>query len=257
MKKSEIILWRILAITGLNFFNYKLGHISNYFRILFLVSFPFSLSYYLATTLYNVRKDNYKEVIAAFLIPAYSGLLWCFAYSRKQAISNVVLEVYRFRIYDTESSKKIHCTMISLIIIIPALYFFMFIFNQIMTDFDTYDTKIFTFGFKIQNKILKRFLSFYLHIADIFFVSGFIFYLTMCMCVLFHRCSEILSKYKKLIRIHLQKEITNDSKDFFFKVFLYCESFAKNESKFFPSYFFNYSLLFKSHFSHSFVNILG
>lgn len=232
MIKSEIILWRILAITGLNFLNYRLGPTAKCFRALFMVSFPVLLLYFLATALCNVRKQNYKKSIAAFLLPVYSGLLWCFAYSRKRAISNVVLEVYRFRKHDNVSNKTMHCIIVYLTIIMPTLYSVSFIFNQIMTDFDTFDLELHTFGFKVQNKIFKRFLSFYLHIADFFFCSGFIFYLTICICVLFHRCSEILSNYKKFLQICLQKGIANYNKDYFSEYFYIVKFLRKMSGSF-------------------------
>lgn len=229
MLKSEIILWRILAIAGLNFFNYKLGPVSKNLRLFFLVSFLLSLSYCFVDLLCKMQNMSYKEAIGNFLVPVYSGLLWWCAYSRKKTISNVMLEVYCFHKGDTVSNKKNLCIITFLLVIIPTLYCVVLIFNQIMMDFEAIELSI--LGFKVQNKIWKRILEFYLIFSDLFFFSGFILYFTMCMCVLFRRCSEILTKCKKFLRIYLQKEIKNDHKDIFSKYFYIVKILRKiNES---------------------------
>lgn len=79
MRKLDNILWRILAMTGLNFLNYKLGFKEKCFRMFYMVGYVLSLSYALLTTLCFIRKERYKESIAAFLLPLYSGLLRYFS----------------------------------------------------------------------------------------------------------------------------------------------------------------------------------
>lgn len=96
---NDIVLWRILAITGLDFINYRLRHTvrEKCFHILFIIGFFVTLTYLVAVALSSVWKHGYKESLLYVLSPINSGLLWYFAYSRKRAISNVVMETYRYR----------------------------------------------------------------------------------------------------------------------------------------------------------------
>lgn len=160
MIKFEIILWRILAVTGLNFFNSRLGLTEKYFRKFFMIVYALSLSYVLAAELYFLRKQSFKESISYFLLTHYSGLLWYFSYTRKTAISYMVSQVYRFKKHYSTSNKTFYCILIAVIIIIPTLECVVWILEQIMIPFDRLDLKLWTFGFEISNKRWKRILFF-------------------------------------------------------------------------------------------------
>lgn len=225
--KFYVILWRILAIIGLNFLRYRPGSKEKYFRVFFIIGYVLLLTYFVATSLYFVRRQRYKESILVFILPLYSGLLWYFSYSRKKSISYVVSEVYHFKKHYSASNKTIHCITISLTIIIPTLHCVVCILNQTMMNFETFDLELWTFGIEIHNTIWKRILIFYIDFADFAFGSVFIFHLTIC---LFYKCSEMLTEYKEILQNHLQKGTTTDNNDYFLK-FFYIVKFLRKLSE--------------------------
>lgn len=203
--KPDVILWRILAIAGLNFVDYKLGFIEKCMRIFFMVGFPLSLTYFVAISWFLLQNNRrYKEAITYLLSPIYSGLLWYFAYSRKRAISNLVMEAYHYRKLYCVSIKPFRHIIIFLIFVLFVLHWFICILELIFRDFQTISMGFWTFGYEIRNKNWKILLKLCLDFADIAFISDFPYYITICACILFFRCSEILLEYKKLLRIHLR-----------------------------------------------------
>lgn len=121
------------------------------------------------------------------------------------------LSLYQNR--NSSFRKPFHCTFIALIIIIQLCYCLICNLFQIITDFETFGTGNWSFGYTIYNKIWKRVLVFYVQFADFAFCTGFSFYLTICISILFYRCSEILSGYKNFLRICLQKRTSKNIKD--------------------------------------------
>lgn len=208
--KPDVILWRILAIAGLNFVHYRLGLIAKCLRIFFMISFPLSLTYFVATSLFLLQNNpRYKESITYVLSPIYSGLLWYLAYSRKRAISNAVTEAYRYRKLYCASKKPFHLKITFLIAVFFVSHWFICILELIFRDFETFSLGFWAFGYEIHNKNWKRLFKLYLYFADFAFNSGFSFYFTICTCILFYRCSEMLLEYKKLLRIHLRTRNIN------------------------------------------------
>lgn len=164
-----------------------------------------SLTYLVVVAVSSLWEYSFKDSLTYVLSPISSCILWYFAYSRKRAISNVVMEIYRYRKGYFSSNKTIHCTIITLTIIQPALDIFLYVITHFTMDFET-GLDFWAFGYKINNKLFFRLLLFYAKFADFAFCAGFIFYLTICICLLFRRCSDILSEYKKFFVFLLQKD---------------------------------------------------
>lgn len=205
MKRKDKILWQILALTGLNFTNHRFGLYGQCFRIFFTVIFIFELIYIALINLWMVRSRNYKEGISYFLLPVFCTLLWYFAYSRKKEISEVLLQIGRYRKKD--KLKKSRSYIMTLIIIILLSPFILCIFNQIMMDLETQTMIYWTYGYQIRSKILRRIILFNGNFVYLVFCVGFPIYLTFCLNILFYRCSEMLLNYNAQLKIELRTRV--------------------------------------------------
>lgn len=191
MIKFDVILWRILAVTGLNFLNYRFGPKEKYFRLFFMIVYVLSRHIYQQLNYISCDSRDSKNQSLHFQYVFYSGLQWYFSYTRRTAISYMVSQVYRFKKHYSASKRTFYYTLIALIIIIPTLEFIICIHYQIVGNFEKLDFHFWTFGFDIHDKTWKRILLFYLQFADFAFCFIFIFFLTFCVCILFHRCNVI------------------------------------------------------------------
>ena len=108
------MLWYALALTRLNFENYKLSSISKFFRIFFLVTFAIALFYFTAFILCFPENNSLKKSVVHFLLSVNAGMMWCIVYSKKKDISYAVLEVHRQWKYCRFFKKRMHFSIISL-----------------------------------------------------------------------------------------------------------------------------------------------
>lgn len=203
MKKMDSILWRILALTGLNFINYRLRTKAKIFRMLFMITFTTSLMYIIVTNLCLIGiRRYYKEPIINSFTCIYSGLIWFIAYFKRKAISHLVLEVYRLRkCYNTQRKQQTFFIIFFIIItlIIPCISYLC----NFARNFGNFNITCMTFGVEIQNKVWKNIIITIVKFVHFGIYSGFPFYFIICIGVLFYRCSEVLSEYKAFLRIKL------------------------------------------------------
>lgn len=219
MRKIDSILWHILAVTGLNFLNYRLGLTTKFFRILFITVFTISLLYFLFVHLCLIKNKHYKEPIINSLLCIYSVLMWCIAYYKRKTISHVISRVYRLEKYYNTSTKTLDIVLISLAFITLMMPCVSCIVT-LTRNFENYDVACFTFGHKMQNKIWKKVFVSTIRFVYFGLFDGFPYYLIICIGVLFYRCSEILSGYKIFLRIQFQKlsKVTDDNFTEFFRI---------------------------------------
>lgn len=216
MIKRDKVLWQILALTGLNFINHRFRLHEKCFRIFFLITFPVSLIYYALLNLWIIRIKHYKDGIAHLLQPVLSALIWYFAYSRKKVISDVLLQIYRYRKRYKNINEKQPYIMPLTITILSSPYL-MCIICQIIVDIEMETLKFWTFAFEVHSIIWKRVILLNGQILYSIFCIGFPFYLSFCLSVLFYRCAEMLSNYNIVLQIHLLTE-TNKNIEIF-KIF--------------------------------------
>lgn len=218
MRKTEdMFLWQTLALIGLNFTNHKLGLVAKIFRIFYITGYIISLLYFAAVNLSFIGKQLYKKSIVSFLLSIFSGLMWYIAFYKRKDISYIVLHVYQKRKRYRDSKKTVDCIVISLMIFIIVIPFVSCIFNN-TENFENLDVTPLTLGFQVQNKIWKRIFVLYAEFADFGLCSAFPFYLTVSICILYYRCSEILSGYKAILCIQLctvSKETLGNYIEFF------------------------------------------
>lgn len=198
MEKNDAALWYVLAFTGLNLINKRLGPIAKCFRTCFILSFVIALSF---AILYFclIKRNLYKESILYVLVPINSGLMWFVSYSKRKAISNVVLNVYRKGKYYIVSEKSSFWIVIVFIIIGLVLPCLSCIYNQILMNFKTFDLIFSTFGYQMQYGISQRVFIFWIQFSTFLLNLSFSFYLEFCICILFCRCSQVLSEYCQVL----------------------------------------------------------
>lgn len=217
MRKIDDILWHMLAVTGLNFVNYKLGPMGKFSRALFMVGFVTSVVYFIIVYMRYIEKQLYKEGITSSLICIYSGLMWCIGYYKRKSISYVVLKVYQLLKFYNTTKKAMDYIIIIIVVVVLVIPFLMCIIN-IEHNFENFDVEFLTFGFEIQNKIWKNVFIFSVTFADFGLSTGFPLYLTICISVLFYRSSEVLCGYGTFLRNNLciiAKETAANYADFF------------------------------------------
>lgn len=204
MVKTDDIMWHILAITGLNFLNKRLGIIAKFIRTCFIFCFVLSLLQYAIGNVCLMKEKLYRESVVRFLLPFNSVLLWYISYSKRNDISYVVLKVYRLRKRYITSKKLRLWIIIILTIVGLVLPILACIYNQIITNFQMFDLVMWSFEFQMEYGIWLRVILFFTQISTFILNFSFPFYLMFCMCALFYRCSESLSGYNRLLQIQLR-----------------------------------------------------
>lgn len=77
------------------------------------------------------------------------------------------------------------------------------IFNLIKINFKTFDLIFSTVGPGMRYGVWQRVFIFWIQFSTCVLNLSFPFYLEFCICVLFYRCSKVLSGYKAFLRIQL------------------------------------------------------
>lgn len=230
MVKTDSILWHILAITGLNFVNKRLGLIEKGIRTFFMFCFVISLLQYTVVNVCLIKLKVYKESIVRFLFPLNSVLMWYICYSKRSDISNVLLKVYRLRKFFYITSKKLQFWIVIILTFIGLVMpFLTCIYNQIIMNFRMFDLVMWTFEYQIEYGIWLRVLIFCTQFSTFILNFSFPFYLMFCICVLFYRCSEALSGYNRFLRIQLHKTTKGDTRNFaeFFEIVMFLQKLNK------------------------------
>lgn len=122
---------------------------------------------------------------------------------KRNAISNIILKVYRQRTYYKVKENSRYWIIIFLLIfglILPCL---KCIFNQISMNFKIFKMLFMTLGRKLQYGLSIRISIFFIQFSTFVIKFSFPFHLELCICILFYRCSEILSNYNISLRIQL------------------------------------------------------
>ena len=207
MVEAEHLLWTILTLNGLNFFNYRIGPVKKCLRVFYMIGFSISLLYFTALELYFIKRNINKESIANSLLVIYSGIMWFLSYSNKKDISYVTLQIYKQRQHYKNPNKTVAYMVIAFIISMLLLFGASCIL-KLTLDFENFDVSQFTYGFEIQNDIWKRVFILYFEFANFAFFTAFPLYLTLFICVLFYRCSEVLKGYNINLRTQLRRNVT-------------------------------------------------
>lgn len=203
MLKTDVICWYILSITGLKFLNKKLGHIAKCFKFLYTVGCSIAFSYYAIAIFCFIRIKLYKELMLYILLPINSGVMWFISYSKRKAISYIILKVYRRRKYYIAKEKSRYLIIFFLTffgLFLPCLWC---MYNQIVVNFKIFHLIFVTFGQKLQYGIWQRIFIFCIQLSTFVLKFSFPFHLGFCICLLFYRCSDILSSYNTFLRTHL------------------------------------------------------
>lgn len=138
-----------------------------------------------------------------FLSSVCSVLMWYFAYSKRKAISDVLFQIYNYK-KQYKSSKRKRSYITPLLIFILLFPYITCVVIQLMVNFETEKLTFWTFQFEVRNKILKRIILLVGNISFFSLTTGFPFYLTFALNVLFYRCSEVLSIYNVVLQVQLR-----------------------------------------------------
>ena len=205
MQKDKIA-WRVLAITGLNFVNYRFGRFENYFRNFFMIYAPLQLIYLAMINLWLIKDFNFTAGVTYFSLPLFSVLMWLIANCRTKEISGVLQQIYVCRM-KCRSIKKSQSFIIPFLLIMFLLPFIKCIIDQIIIDIEDPALSYWTLYYQTQSKILKRILQFNGSFVYSLFCNDFPFHLAFCILILFYRCSKILSSYNTTLqsRLHTKK----------------------------------------------------
>lgn len=204
MRRTDKIVWQILALTGPNFINHRVGLYGKCFRIFFIITFIFELIYIALINFCILGTSHYKEGITYLLLPVFCALMWYFAYSRSKEISDVLLKISNYR--KKVGLKKSRSYIMTLLIIVLLSPLIMCIFSQIILDLETKSIIYYAFQYEIRSKILRRIILFNGNFVYLVFCVGFPIYLTFCLNILFYRCSDMLFNYNAELQTELRSK---------------------------------------------------
>lgn len=218
MPKEDKILWQILAISGLNFVNYRLGPYSKYFRLFLTITFIYSLIYVVLGNWIFIRKNHFKEGFFYLLLPVYCALMWYFTYSKRKEISEVLRQIYRYKKKYNIFKRPRFFYIVPFMIIILISPSLTCIAIQIIVNFETVEITYWSVDFQVTKIIWKRILVFNGTFLLTTLCVCFPFYLTFSVNTLLYRCSEVLSSYNTVFEIKPQTKANESAeilKDFF------------------------------------------
>ena len=211
MENKDKFLWYVLALIGLNFFNHRLGLHAKCLRILLMILCSFLFVYLVLFCLLRITKKRYKEGLSFLLLPINCALIWYFMHSRKKEFSVVLLQIYSF--YENfKTSKKHSQCIIPLIIITLILPYVICILCQIFVNLEIEILSDLTFDYQIRSVTWKRIIIFFQNLAFSIFCICFPFYITFSFSVLFHRCSDILLGYDRVLKRDLKRKANKKCK---------------------------------------------
>ena len=211
MTNRDKFLWHVLAVIGLNFINHRFRIYEKCFRLLLINLGIFSLIYFALINAFKIRNKQYKEGVSFLLLPLNSALIWYFAYSRKKEIAALVLQIYSLhkKFKTSRKSSKYITPFIILTLIIPYI---ICIVNQKFIHLKLKKFPEFAFDCEVSSMIWKRIIIFYANIAFLVFCVCFPFYLTISFSILFLRCSDVFSGYKRVLERELKKKAIKNIK---------------------------------------------
>lgn len=204
MPKTDNILWYILAVTGLTFGNYRLGAIAKCLRIIFIAGFGIIRLYFAVNIMCGIGSESYKISLSSIMFLFYTALMWYFAYSKRKSISNVISEVYRRSKRYNNSKAPLKHVLVLLTLTILICPFFLCLVIGIIENLETVDVSGWLLGYNIQDKIWKRIILLSAFLAIFIFDSGFSYFLTISICVIFYRCSKLISSYNRSLQNELR-----------------------------------------------------
>ena len=209
MTNRDKFVWQVLAMIGLNFINHRFGICAKCFRLLLMVLSTFSLIYFALMNALRIRNKLYKEGVSFLLLPLNSALIWYSAYSRKREISAVVLQIHSLH-KKFKTSRKSSQYLTPFIIIALIIPYIICSVNQKFIHLKLKSFKEFTFDYEVSSMIWKKIIVFYANISFSVFCVCFPFSITFSFSVLFHRCSDVLLGYNRILESDLKRKINKN-----------------------------------------------
>ena len=215
--EKDKVLWRILAIIGINLSNYRLRTHEMLLSYFILLSYSFLALHWMSASTFYMYNRNILGGLSYFLVAAVPVVIWLLLNKKKKRISCIVEKLYIYRKqYMKEDNRPYMINnfiiiMISSIVLIPSCLLVLLPDTKLKTDF-------WLFKYEIKDNILHKIFIFYCY----FFLYAHCImnlFVIFSLCTLFYRWGEVLCSYRKLLKFHLRGETQNKTteilKDFF------------------------------------------
>lgn len=202
---SDTLHWNFLSVVGVSSAKYPSGTVAKVFSILTVVLFHLSIIHYFIADILHIICISYKEGVAYSLHTANSILIWYVFFTNRMKISQVLLQLYKYRSYYNVKDNSNSAFTIILTII-------LFVLQQIMYN-TTYSAtensvKFWTFGYTISQGSMRS------YIPPLVNFSRAIYYffpvlVSYSVSATFYKCAEMLRIYNNLLRFSCLKDQTN------------------------------------------------
>lgn len=204
MIQKDILLWRILAILGINISEYKLGPCEKHLTIPILFVFALLLLHSSSAIIYLMIKDNFVGGITVVLQNLQVFLVWYILTIKQTHIRDTLKTLYKYRhkyVKDKSKSDKIRSVLIVTILLPFVIACLHVIFVSDKTEWVNYWLLDYTVPGSFFNTAI-----FIYGVSTHYICITFIIFFTISLSMVYYRWGEILESYSKSLERRWKKE---------------------------------------------------
>ena len=216
MMEEDNFIWKILSVVGISISGYCLKPYEKYLSYVIVTVCSFFLVYWIFVGLHLFLTGSITNVgfIVLIFMPIELSLFWYFLYVRKGSISLSTQQVYDYRNSYRRYTSQSH----SLKLFVFALFLLPGALSLLRSVLDADEIKLWTFGYKVHNKIAVVMFTFYFTFMY-YFCNTIVILVTLSLSIIFYRCREILIEYNNLLNIYLRQKRIRENIAFLKKFF--------------------------------------
>lgn len=232
MVDEDNFLWKVLNILGIRISIYNLKPYEKYLSYIVRILGSSFILYWISAALFNAIKHgifNVGKIVYTLIMPFQLIVFWHFLNMQKENISAIIKKLYSYKKrYARDNNQTYYVKFFTMaFILIPG------IISLIFTVSEKQVFSIWSYGYKINDKIIIYIFSFYVTFMY-YSCTMFIVLITFTMSILFLKWGEILRKYNMLLSIYFKKRKVN-GKIHFLKEFFYIVKILQNLDQFLES----------------------
>ena len=218
MIEEDNFIWKILSVIGIRISEYSLKPYEKYLSYIIVILSSLFLVHWILVGLHLFLTGIVTNVgnIALIFMPIELILFWYFLYVQKESISIIKQQVYNYRnSYRRYTSQSLYVRLF-----VFALFSLPGVLSLLRSVLDENEIKLWTFGYKVQNKIAIHVFTFYVTFMY-YFCNTAVTLVAFSLNIVFYRCREILIEYNNLLNICLRQKRIRENIAFLKKFFIF------------------------------------
>lgn len=220
---QDKFLWKFLTIIGVRISGYKLKPCEKYISSFVITLGSVSMVHWISSTLFYTSTNG--VIIREFvylLMPFQIILIWYFLNAQRGEFCDIRKELYSYRNRYIKNNNRTYYVELFLMvmILVPG------VISLIVAVSDEKVSRIWSYGYKMQDEILAYMLSSY--VTFMYYSWNIIIILVaFSLSIIFYRWGEVLNKYNELLDVYFKQGKINGRIDFL-KEFFYIVKIIQN-----------------------------